>query len=554
MFGGIGPRGGKKDRKQTRKNIKEKSKQIKQLEKEKGLRQKKERQKQKRLEEMIRKESIPSTSEKRERKEKAVDLDETKTKNEMVQKLGVPEEKKLIEINNIEIKPKQKKNISPLLDEKNKPVQEDDYLEDIVTILNKLEEPTKKKSEPISLEPPLPMTRNFEEEKSEKKEEEISQFHYEEKDKVAINKEEKNKEKEEDILEFKIATELEGLLKKNRYELKKLYTELEELEKESTYLYKVEDIEDALDEIERLLAYLEQIKRQLEVISNSYHIDDLYALDDSYFTDLVKEYKDYIKDQKTMDQKVKDLKRNEEYTSLIKKILEFEQMQEELAQTLEEKKKELEERDYQLAEIQNQSLDIERINQDLENLIQDSEKYLEEIQNKVNESLEITKKTEIKMHYTMGVLARTLLLFSLLRMNPKPKANAVTAVETLVAIDLINKLLTPKKEKRTVTEYYYQNYRSMIENALGNMDSIFYLIRNGIIEIQELKETLKEDWKQYEDVLPEYKELFQSIEKIEKELLEREENMNRIKEDMELQLEKNNQKVLEYENLNMENN
>ncbi len=560
MFGGIGARGGKKDRKQTIKNLKTKERAREQIEKEKILQQEQEKKRQRKLEETIRKEPIVPTPEKNESKEESKRVEENPPRNITIRKFGYQEEEenqKTKKVSFKEVKQEKEKNIQQEIEKE--PVQKNHDLEDVITILKKLEEPIEEQEKPISLETPLPQAEILEEQIQEKRQEEKAKektpdFNHEDQIKVATSLKVEDKIKEEEVLELKIAEELESLLKKNRYELKNLYTELEEIEKESAYLYKVGDVEEAIEDIERLLAYLEQIKKQLEVISESYHLDDLYALDDTYFKDLIEEYKEYVKDQKIMDEKVKDLKRNEEYTSLMKKILEFEQMQLELAETLEEKKQKLEERDYELEEMQNQSLDIEKINQELESLIRDSEKYLEEIQNKVNESVEITKRTEIKMHYTMGVLARTLLLFSLLKMNPKPKANAVTAVEAMVAIDLIHKLLNPKKEKRVITEYHYQDYRSLIQNALGNIDSIFYLIQNGIREIQDLKSTLKEEWKEYEDVLPEYQELFQSMEKIEKELLEREENMNRIKENMKLQLEKNNQKVLEYEQLSTENN
>lgn len=358
---------------------------------------------------------------------------------------------------------------------------------------------------------------------------------------------------QEEILELKVAIELDRLLKDNRYELKRLYTELDAIQKDADDLYEVSETEQAIEEIERLLEYLEQIKRQLEVISRSHNLDLIYQLEDPYFSKLVEEYKSHVKDQQTIETHVDDFKKSEEYISLMKRILEFEQLQEDLTTTLEERKEELNDRDQDFELLQDQYLDLEKVTKDLESLIEDSQRHLEFVSKKVNEAVESTTKMQIKMKYTLGILARTLLLFSLIKMNPKPKANAATAVEAIVAVDLIRNLLKPKEEKRMVTEYHCPDYRNMIENALTDIHSVSHLIQNGLSQVQGLQKTFEAEFGKYADVLPEYKDLLASITKVEKELQERKDNMQRIENNMKHQLRRNNQKVLEYEKLNARN-
>lgn len=581
MFDGIGAKGGMKDLKQTLKNIKKKKKQQRQeLEERKAISQKQEQEK-KRKEIFIdtsSSESIPAP------------INQSPLENvEISEKKKIPNTNERITTKSIE-KDKRKFNEVPSFqqDKKNHPPSEvkeivspvdpseeieestilsepNTFTDDLSPILD-LEEslldnsPIKKEVSPSS-ENPFPKNRERIDQVpplgSPVNDKELSISSLPPNQNIMGNQQKKLEVQsavQEEILELKVTIELERLLKDNRYELKKLYTELDALKKESDYLYQVSDAEQAIEEIERLLEYLERIKKQLKVISEANNLDLIFQLDDSYFTNLVEDYKRHIKDQQVIEDKIKDLKRNEEYTSLMKKILEFEKIQENLANTLEERKEELEERDFTFDKIQDEYFGIEKINLELESLIYESEKYLSKIEEKVNEAVDITTRTEIKMHYSMGILARTLLLLSLFKMNPHPKANAITAVETVVAIDLIHKLLKPRKEQRTITEYHYHNYSNMIENALGDIDSISYLIQDGIKEVQELKKTFKEEFKDYADILPEYKSLLSSIDKIERELKEREENMLRVQKDMNVQLEKNNQKVLDYERLQMENN
>lgn len=548
MFGGIGARGGKKDLKQRIKNEKIQRKKLENLEIEQEEQKEAEKERKKREEEQIQNQRIPKTPEHLE-----APVVPRKVPEEVVEKKPVVREvKKEIPKNEENLEKKKDTSIrtQPNILEKPVSFEPTQFKEDRT--------PTQEEWIPIEKPKVAFEKQPIKKQQEEKQEarpitpkEEIPHPTF---DIKALEEVAESQKEKEEILEFKVATELERLLKENRYQLKKLYTELDMIQKEKDSIYQVSDTEQAIEEIERLLIYLEQIKKELEVIRKSHNLDHIFELKDSYFTDLVEEYKNYVKDQQVIDDTMKDLKRSEEYTDLMKRILEFERMQEDLSLELEDKRKEFEERDANFESLQDEYLDLEKVGKEIEALISDSEKYLKEIENKVNEAVEVTKRTEIKLHYAMGVLTRALLLFSLLKMNPKPKANLVTAVETMVAVNLIHKLLTPTKEQKTITEYHYHDYQSMIVHALGDIDSIDSLVREGIHQIQDLKKTFENEFSSYETVFPEYKELIGSIEQMEKDLLEREDHMHCIKDEMKQQLNKNNEKVLEYERLSVENN
>jgi len=549
MFGGIGARGGKKDRKQTIKNLKTQKKKLKKLEREKEELEEKEKQRKKLKDSMIQNQSLPKEPEYQEipiAPRKAIAETTEKIPNTRETKQEIIEEKTIHIEKNLEKKETARKE--PPISKQSIELEPTDIPKEIVSE-KETQIPIKTPKVKVEASPIEDLKKEPVQRKAPK--EESPQPTFDIKGLESISKSQKERE---EILELKIVNELERLLKENRYKLKKLYTELDMIQKEKDSIYETRDTEQAIEEIERLLVYLEQIKRELEVISKSYNLDHIFELKDSYFTDLVEEYKNYVKDQQAMDDTIKDLKRSEEYTDLMKRILEFERMQEELSLDLEDKRKEFEERDLNFESLQDEYLDLEKVSKEIESLIQDSEKYLAEIERKVSEAVEVTKRTEIKLHYAMGVLTRVLLLFALLKMNPKPKANLITAVETIVAVNLIHKLLTPTREEKTITEYHYNDYHSMITNALGDIDSIDHLVRKGIKQIQDLKKTFESEFSSYESIFPEYKDLIGSIEQMEKDLLEREENMHHIKDEMRSQLNKSNEKVLEYERLSAQNN
>lgn len=370
----------------------------------------------------------------------------------------------------------------------------------------------------------------------------------EEKD-FLLDNENKELEKQEKILELMVAREFETLLKNNRFELKKLSTELEFIKKEADSLYEVKTAEEAIGEIERLLDRLQKIKDELSVIEDSYDLEKVFKLGDNYFAKLFDDYKASVKEQTVIERKVSDLKKDEEYTSLIKKILEFEKLEEKLQQTLDEKKDELQNRDDKFSLMKRDFTSLEEANDKLEKIVKESEDELKAITDKVDESVDVIKRTEVRFRYTIGALAKALFLYRLLKKNPLHKANAMSAVETLATLSLIRSLLTPQEEKKRIIEYHYTNYHKLIENAISDIDFTFVLLKEGLSQVQEMKNLFEKEFSKYENLLPEYKNLFYSLYLVEKELLERQDNMERIKKEMSIQLDKNDEKVLRYENI-----
>ncbi len=545
MFGGIGAKGGKKDLKQTQKNfLRNKKKQdLSEIGQE-------EKQIKKKDEEILRFRRTPVEFEDKE------DLIETRLEEASINKDISLQEKSVSKKENIQMDINDEELWQPQLKTKEPhPLREEENKDSFPTLFDEFEERERKE-------------KNSELQKREKKLERISTIQEErlpkekdlslnlkpefaksdEKDQKNISTKQAEKQQGlEEFLELKITNEFERILKDSRYQLKKLYSELEEIDEKKDSFSEMQDTEEAIDEIERLLSYLERIKRQLEIIKKEYSLDHIYQLEDSYFSGLVEKYKNNIRKKQE-----KNFFPREEATSLVQKILEFEQKKESLSSFLIEKQENLKLRDDNFDQFESQYLNLERVTQELESLVEDSNDYLKKIEAKVNETVNVTKRTEIKLHYTMGVLTRGLLLFSLLRMNPKPKANAITAVEALVTTSLIRQLLNPRKEERIITEYHFEDYHSMIENAIGDVDSICNLIERGQRQVKDLKKEFEKEFKEYETVFPEYQQIQKSITAMEKMLIEREENMDYVKGEMKSQLDKNNQKVLLYERLSKE--
>lgn len=550
MLGGIGTKGGKKDLKQTKKNQEEKKKKNLKLKDEKEKTKSIENNKKKKQEQEILQNNLQQAKQEREQEKKDEEkIEQQIKKTQENNKKKETEKKEPKEVIFLEQDRKKKKfaiEKTETVQEKKEESQQENTLESNDNQVNNEKDNTKV-TEDIN-------KKKQQEEKTENQEIEsektprylgVASIEQKETEEQSL---EQIRQQQESILELKVAEELERLLNDNRYELKKLYTELDIIQKETDYIYESEDAEIAIEEIEHLIEQLNQIKKQLEAISKSYDLDGIFDLDDKYFSELVERYKEQVKDQRTIEDKVADFKRDEEYISLINKIIDFEKQQEELSQTLEEKRLELEERDKKFEEIETQYLTVKQIQTNVQELVITSRRYLLEIEEKLKHAVSTTVKTEIVVKSSLSTLNKTLLFLALFHKNPLMRANIASAIGTVATLNLLKDFLNPKTEERKYLHYQVTDYTSLITEALNNTYIATTLIQTGKKQIQDIKEIFEKDFKQYRDILPEYKELLTSLDTIEQELTEKEFNITKIQETMKLEQNINNNKILEYSN------
>ncbi len=539
MFGGIGARGGKKDRKQILKNEKRKRKERIKAEEEKLVQEEKKKEKEEKGKILI------QEKEKEEKQEENQKEKSTPSPRKHLFGGKEPFEEKSRK------EPEKNKEIPPILPyplpiPKKRKEQEPEKQQ---RKEQEIEKKQKKEKESKEQERQLPKIEKEEPPILTVEEKEVFQskpFPFKEEETI---KKESDEEDTENALEYKVVNELERLLKNCNYELKKIYVELNVLQKESENMETIREVEDALEEIERLLTYLEQIKKQLEVISDSYNLDLIHRLHDRTFTDLVEEYKSQVKSERQIENTVSNIKRNEEYTSLMKRILVFEQMQQTLREEIERKKEEIELREEEFEKGKEAFLPIEAMKEQIDRYIKESERRLVTMTQKVQEAVRQTTKTEIRLHYSMEAIARSLLLLHMIRKNPLRNANGMAAIQTLITLNLLKQILIPEKQKIQLTEYHYTDYQDMIHQSLNDTKEINQIIESGFTQIKDLRTYIEKEFGAYKDSLPEYKDLLASMDKIEKELSERAQNMKNIQSEMERNLESNNQKVLYYKQL-----
>lgn len=511
MFDGI-RRSRKKDFLQKRKKKKRQEEREKQIEEEK-------KEKKKKQEEILFQQKKNTDNE--EERKKKIDQNESKEKKDFLTKERVlhdePNKRKYDKTRDFlphQWSPKE---------EKKDPIEENSQKREI------------KKRQETPTFPPTPSPK--------KQKEKHPQVETQEKKRI------EKEERKDELLEYQVIRELERLLKNCNYELKQLYIEESILSKEVDKSSTEKDLDYILNEIDNLLLYLKKIRNQLEPIQKSYDLDQIYQLHNKELTQLIEEYKQQVKSQKQIEGTLSDIKRKEEYTSLIKRIIQFERMQDELRQRVEEKKQQMALREEDFQKAKEEFLKIDEAKTYINSYIKDSERKIHFIEERINEAVDITTKTEIKLHYSLEAIVKTMILLRMIRKNPMQKANGLAAIQTLMALDLIKNLLTPEQRQINITTYHLTDYRDFILNSLNDVSEIQRLITNGLYQIKDLRSYIEKQFGEYKNEIREYNDLLSSMDRMEIELTEREYNINHIQSEMQNQLETNNYKVLRYQNL-----
>lgn len=345
-----------------------------------------------------------------------------------------------------------------------------------------------------------------------------------------------------EYLKIEIVHILEQNIDDNIYELKKIDLSFYNIDKEVEKISDNDDIKNIEDEINKLLEKLEQIRKELISLEKTFELRLPIEEKDNYLIYLIDEYKDKIKNKKKLTD---NLKYNETYKSIIKKIIDIEEKKEELLEKVDSKKEQLNLKNDKLKDMNESIVSITQAAVKIKNLVDKQNEMLSNIKKLVDENVHITEKVK---YITKSVNHSFMDLFLLIGMFKKSlniKNNAIAMVQTAVILDLINKMCTPTLEKVVIKENDLVDYEKMIKTCLNDTTKLDNLIDNNLDTISSIRYSFLYDYKECND-LSEYKEVMKNLDKIEEDVKMRKEKIKLMKLEIESELEENSIKVKKY--------
>lgn len=356
-----------------------------------------------------------------------------------------------------------------------------------------------------------------------------------------------NEKKEENIsfLEQHIIKVLEQELDEKKYSLKKLDSEIYAIQQSIDPVTREEELLVLEQEISKLINKIEKIKKQIIVLERTLDFKFPIESPDNYLIYLVEEYKNNRKEEINLE---KTFQESKEYKTLIDTIIIIEKNQETIQKQLEEKKNQMKLDEEQIKKLQDDIIDIEEIKQKMSQMMEKGKETLEEITNRLNETVQITEKVNYITMQVNHSLLELFLLMTLFKRNLSIKNSVLAATTASLALDIILKMTTPIQEKKIIKEIKITDYKNMIENCITDTNFLENTIHQNLNKISSLRYTFEHSYQSC-SYLPSYQEALEKLLKLEENMKEQKQNIIRMKQDMEFQLEKNEAKVKKYNSI-----
>ena len=126
-----------------------------------------------------------------------------------------------------------------------------------------------------------------------------------------------------------------------------------------------------------------------------------------------------------------------------------------------------------------------------------------------------------------------------------PGARTARGLATMAASYLyfMRNIMQPNVRTRTLRSIKVEDFHKEIESSLDELENVGSLLTKTSKQIATTIKEVETEFKDYIDHIPECRELLANLEKIKQEIEEKEYELNRIKEEQEKNLQKNDAKV-----------
>ena len=340
-------------------------------------------------------------------------------------------------------------------------------------------------------------------------------------------------EKIEQLKGQKIIESYERELKDIRYDLRRILFDYHVLEEEEKDIHKSEEAEALLKELSELIRKIEELKRRIQV-------DDYQKYDDNYIYSLIEGYLSDFKEGKA----ISSIKNSSMYEALSSRLSELDRQKDAFQKKVEEEKERFQDREEQYAKLKEKASKFKQMRQEFMDFQTQQERLLREVQEKVENSVSISERVKVEAEAMSAQSKRLMRLLAFSMIVPGVRAAKQTAYTTAAYLYLVKQIMNPKLVKKKYRVVEVSDYSSEIESSIRDIERVSKQLSKTSDEIEKMLKTIKEEFKDYIGVYPECEELIRNLESIREDVLEREYEIQKIKEAQKKELEKNEAKVL----------
>ncbi len=331
----------------------------------------------------------------------------------------------------------------------------------------------------------------------------------------------------------KLISEYEKDLKDIRYDLRQLIYEYSVLNDDSE---KISNNQDADIILERLSSVIDKI----DELKNRIKIDRLEDYDDNYIYYLIEGYLGDFSEGKV----ISTIKDSPLYIEIASKINELDSKKDDLSLKVNDKKEKLEDANKKFEEFKNKYYSVDRINNELLKFQYEQDRLLREVQEKVKDATSVSEKVRFEFAAMSAQSKRLMNLLNLQLFLPGPRFAKSLAANTALYLLFMKNIMKPKIVSKKYKVIKVKDYSDDIERNIDSIVDASRLLKSTSSQIDKMIIEINNDFKDYFDSIPEISETLSNLYKIKSEVLEKEYEMQKLKEQQEKVLEENNNKVL----------
>ena len=340
------------------------------------------------------------------------------------------------------------------------------------------------------------------------------------------------KNKLDQLKSRKIVDEYEKQLKDIRYELRQVIYEYNVLVDEGEDVVLSRDAEIILDRLSDIIDKVDELKKKIK-------IEDLDKYDDNYIYYLIEGYLREFHNKRILSE-VKD---SPLYVMISEKLDELEQKRGKFTKTVEDKKDQLQDREKDFEQLKSHYYSLERLNNQLLEFQYDQNRLLKEIQEKVRNATTETERVKEEFVGMTRQSRRLLRMLSFQMFLPGPRFARGAAASAAAYLYFMNNVIRPQTRTRVYKVITVKDYHNQIQGSIDSLEDAIRVLGKTSDQIDKMMIELEDRYKDYIGVVPEFDELLANLRKVKRDMEEKEYEMNKIKKQQELELEKNDAKV-----------
>lgn len=341
-----------------------------------------------------------------------------------------------------------------------------------------------------------------------------------------------SKETLDKLKSHKIVEVYEEKLKDLRYELRNVIYEYNVLVEEEKGAVLSKDAELIIDKLNDVLDRLERLKAMLKV-------EDLDKYDDNYIYTLIEGYLSEFKDKRF----VSEIKDSPLYVMISDKLDEIDTKKDKFSKKVSLKKDALAEKEIDFEALKSKFYSVDKLNKELLEFQEEQERVLKEVEEKVNNAIDVSERVEVQFAAMSRQSRRLMRMLTLQMLLPGPRFARGAAAGTAAYLHFMRGIVNPQTVTRRYKVITVTDYSDEITNSVRMIDRASDTLTRTSYEVDKMISQIKGQFADYIGVIPECDEVLANLNKIKRDLEEKEYEMKKIKEQQLLVLEKNNAKV-----------